>query len=342
MSLKVSVVICCYNSEVRLVPTLESIAVQKTNFGFEVILVDNASTDNTADFAMRTWRALASEHQQLRVVYEPKPGLNFARETGIISALSEVVILCDDDNHLAPDFLQTAFDIMTAKPDVAIAGGVIIAAYETQPVEAFYPYAHTLALGSQAEHEGDITESPGIIFGAGMVLRRSAFMHIKEKGFQPILSDRKKTSLSSGGDTELCMALRLAGHKIFYSEKLKLDHAIPSFRLTLDYARKLHYAMGRSSLYFIAYYDHLLTDNPKMPRGWKKLWWWQAISTAKSLAAGSIPLVSAWLRGDKWSNSIMQWQFLKGRFLEAITIRGGLSQRCAIVDSYVRQLRAVN
>src|SRR6266516_3860790 len=80
--LGVSVVICCHNSAQRLAKPLAHLAVQQVPQGipWEVILIDNASTDGTADFATAHWPATASA--PLRVISEPRLGLTHARECG--------------------------------------------------------------------------------------------------------------------------------------------------------------------------------------------------------------------------------------------------------------------
>lgn len=77
----ISIVICCYNSAQRLPLTLVHLAAQKVadNFPWEVIVVNNASTDNTEEAAFSSWDR---ESIEMRVVYEPQPGLSYARHRG--------------------------------------------------------------------------------------------------------------------------------------------------------------------------------------------------------------------------------------------------------------------
>jgi hypothetical protein len=102
----VSVVLCCYNSVGRLPETLRHLSMQRLPSGcqWEVLLVDNASQDDTAFVASGLWEDLGRP-APLRIVHEPIPGLSSARNAGIRNACYEYVILCDDDNWLAPDNL---------------------------------------------------------------------------------------------------------------------------------------------------------------------------------------------------------------------------------------------
>ena len=74
-----------------------------------------------------------------------------------------------------------------------------------------------------------------------------------EQGFSAGLADRTGTSISSGGDSELCLALRLAGWRLSYDPRLRLRHYLPSSRLEWDYLRRLRRAFGASSVVLDAY-----------------------------------------------------------------------------------------
>ena len=96
MTTGVSVIICCYNSVSRLHDTLTHLLKQKySGFGFEIIIVDNASTDETSAFAEK----LLSNQTGISytVVNEPESGLSFARKRGYITAQYGFLLYCDDD-----------------------------------------------------------------------------------------------------------------------------------------------------------------------------------------------------------------------------------------------------
>jgi glycosyltransferase involved in cell wall biosynthesis len=328
----VSVVICCHNSVTRLGKTLQFLVNQNAGCPWEVLLVDNASTDSTAQFAQEEWMKLGGI-VPLQVVYENQPGLTYAREKGIMSAQFECIVLCDDDNYLDSEYVETAFRILSQDDAIGIAGGVIEPEYENPPPPWFHKYAHFLAIGSQSETQGDVTETPGILFGAGMVLRKSAFQKLKAHGFRSILTDRTKQSLMSGGDTEYCIAFRLANYRLYYTEDLRLRHYMPSSRLTIQYLQKLRYAMGRSSIYFIAYYEHVLKANPRVARGVKKGWVWQLLSTAKErvrLEARGV--------GNRGVDYDLDKEFLNGRIHEILKLRNNLNSIYKTVDSFVESL----
>src|SRR5579885_2338760 len=83
----VSVVICCHNSERLLPRTLECLKSQivDPSLRWELLIVNNASSDGTADAARRCWGERAPV--PLRIVDEPRLGLSYARERALHEAL---------------------------------------------------------------------------------------------------------------------------------------------------------------------------------------------------------------------------------------------------------------
>ncbi len=85
---QVSVVIPAWNEEKNLARTLQSLSNQKTKYTYEVIVVDNNSTDKT--------RALA-ESCGLKVIPEHNQGISFARQIGLINARGKYILCADSD-----------------------------------------------------------------------------------------------------------------------------------------------------------------------------------------------------------------------------------------------------
>jgi cellulose synthase/poly-beta-1,6-N-acetylglucosamine synthase-like glycosyltransferase len=236
----VSVVVCCHNSAARIGPTLEHLARQRPRCAWEVIVVDNGSCDDTVAVAGLTWQEHGSP-APLRVVSEPQLGLTFARACGISEAQHEYVVFCDDDNWLDADYLQQAVEIIDSEPEIGALGGICRAASDAEIPAWFWSYAHEYAVGAQALESGDIT-SRRLLWGAGMVLRRSAIQHIMAEGVRTLLTDRRGTELTTGGDSEICKWLILAGYRLWYDERLKLTHFIRPDRLTKEHCQRLRAA----------------------------------------------------------------------------------------------------
>lgn len=91
-----SIVVPCLNEAAYLPATLRSLKNQTYPGSYEIVVVDNNSTDATADVA----RAFG-----VRVVSEPTPGVCWARQRGTSESRGEIVISADADTTYAPDWL---------------------------------------------------------------------------------------------------------------------------------------------------------------------------------------------------------------------------------------------
>lgn len=242
----ISVIICCYNSVPRLPATLRHLAAQEAGaLAWEVVLVDNNSTDATADVARQQWQQLGSP-APLAVVAEPRPGLSMARAAGLAAAHFDLVVFCDDDNWLAADYLRQAHELMQQDAQTGILGGLNTAVADGPLPAWFQQVEHAYACGPQADQDGEVSPERLYVAGAGMVVRRRIFAELARAGFQSQLLDRKGEELSSGGDTELCFATALLGYKVVYSSRLKLFHYMEAKRLTWDYLINLNNGHARS------------------------------------------------------------------------------------------------
>jgi len=212
----VSIIVCCYNSADRIGYVLKHLALQKNiHFPLEIILIDNNSSDLTGDIVLSEWKALGTPFK-LIVEKEPKPGLSNARNKGLAMSNYDIVIFCDDDNWLCDTYVEKAFFLMDKQLDVAIIGGCGEPYFEVSPPDEVVLHIEQYAVGPQASQSGDVTQTKGYVYGAGIVVRKKFFVELYEKGFTFTLEGRKGNVLTSGEDYELCQAMILAGHKIYY------------------------------------------------------------------------------------------------------------------------------
>jgi glycosyltransferase involved in cell wall biosynthesis len=252
----ISVIICCYNSSERLQKTLEALAMQKfiIPIPWEILLVDNASTDNTSEKATAIWTRQHTDIE-LRTIYEPTPGLTNARIKGIKNARYSIVVFCDDDNWLCPDYLQRAFDHLEEDRRVAACGGKGIPVFETSEPPWFSDFAEAFAVGSQQSN----TENGRIfnLYGAGIAIRKQVLEQLFNAGFNPQMPGRTGKRLGSAEDMELTYAIVLMGYRLQYDDQLTFSHYLPKERLTPDYLTKLFVAFGADGPIRNLYYAHV-------------------------------------------------------------------------------------
>lgn len=114
----ISVVIPAYNEEKCIGACLQSLLQNAPNAFLEIIVIDNASTDRTAEIA-RTF-------PNVRVVPEPRKGLTQARQRGLLEAQGTHIAYLDADTRLAPSWLTTVRKNFAAEPYLVALSGPYI------------------------------------------------------------------------------------------------------------------------------------------------------------------------------------------------------------------------
>lgn len=254
----VSVVVCCHNSSARLLKTIEHLSNQQygADMNCELIIVDNGSTDHTTEVAHQALKIFPFKGPHL-IVDQPLKGLSHARTLGISTARYDIVIFCDDDNWLFPDYVERAYALLQANPRVGACGGQGIAEFEQPPgLKNWEKHQRSYAVG--APHPGQGIVEGNFLFGAGLALRKSVYLSILDLGLDQRLKDRTGKQLASGGDYELCVKLKMLGFDLYYDPMLKYFHYLPECRLNDTYLLKLNKAFGESHSINV-FYDYALS-----------------------------------------------------------------------------------
>ncbi len=237
----VTILISTYNGRDKLGLTLEALARLDTEDAAltQLFVVDNASTDGTADFVAAQWKALGHPYP-LKMLHEPRPGKLHAQELGLSKVKTPFVVICDDDNSLYPNYLNIGLKYLLTHKDIGVLGGRGMAV-STVPIPGWFEdYSYYFACAPQAPATGEVRPRRNVVYGAGMWLRMEGYRRAKANGFRFLLGSRTGKSLSTGGeDSELCWALRFQGYAIWYVDEMRFHHHIPADRLTEDYRQRL-------------------------------------------------------------------------------------------------------
>ncbi len=163
----ISVVICAHNEEDWIKRALNALA-QQYHPADEIIVVDNASTDRTAEIV----NTFAQNHPQanVRSVYEARKGLYIARETGWRAASSDIVAMTDADITFPPDWVQIIHEEFSSSDVDAITGSI---RYDDAP--AFINWVTWLSDQLyQPEGIGRLMTSEYVLNGGNSAYRRTA------------------------------------------------------------------------------------------------------------------------------------------------------------------------
>ena len=318
-----SLILCTHNGASRLPETLAHLKLQKLpRTSCEVLLIDNASTDNTAKVALSFW---GDAHIPLRVVQEPKLGLQRARERGLQEARYDFLAFVDDDNWLSPDWVQIANEVLTNDPSIGALGSICEPVFEVPEPEWFGDFHSSYAILTDADlkrFEG----SPEYLYGAGLCIRRRAWTQLIQGGFHSLLADRVGRRLSGGGDTELTLAIRFAGWTIRVEPRLRLQHFMPAERLRWEYLRRLQRGYGASQALLDAYSTHNLSMKLGFLPKLGQLWWCQAGRSLFRLMRRPDAVFAALTSTAENRRDVIAIEQLFGRLLGMLQLRGRYGQ----------------
>ena len=231
----ISVVISTYNRSEMLRVALERLLVQQSEeASYEVIVVDNNSTDRTRE-VVETF--IESGHSNLRYVFEPKQGISYGRNTGIASSSAEIIAFTDDDVRVGQDWIGNMKRAFDEHPEVDFIGGPILPEWKSEPPawltrEHWWPLA-LLDFGDKPFHVN--IDFPLCLPTANISFRRRAFDSIGL--FSPEFSGRE--------DHELLVRLWRTDRQGIYIPNLVVTAEVQPERLKKDYHRKWNLTTGK-------------------------------------------------------------------------------------------------
>jgi glycosyltransferase involved in cell wall biosynthesis len=238
-----TVAIPTYNGAQRLPKLLERLRSQIGIAGliWEVIVVDNNSTDQTAE-VVQAYQA-NWPHSSLRYAFEKQQGAAFARQQAMRLAQSNWVGFLDDDVLPDPDWVATAYAFSQAYPQAGAYGGQIHGSFEVPPPENFHRIQSFLAIrerGNQVRrYEPERLILPP---SAAWVVNRKTWLEVVPQ--RPKLGGRAKGSMMQGDDYEPLLYMHRAGWEIWYNPAMQAYHQIPQRRLERDYLISLSHGCG--------------------------------------------------------------------------------------------------
>lgn len=240
---RLSLIIATYNRGAKLCVTLDSLLEQTLPQSlWEVVVVDNNSTDDTA----ARFASYMAAHPNLnaRMVRESRQGVSSARNRGIKESRGEFIAVIDDDETVVPEFLEQYYDLFTDRPDVSAAGGRILPRFESRPPGWMSPYTERAIAGTVdlGDRIGEFPE--GKFFGGGNHGFRRSVVE-RYGGYDPALG-RTGAVLLAGEEKEFYMRIRKGGERVEYLPGAVIYHIINPERLTRSYFERLCRNIGRS------------------------------------------------------------------------------------------------
>lgn len=254
MSKLITVVVCTYNGQRYIAEVIDSILSQDgfKEFIEKVIIVDNASSDNTKNIIL----SYQLHHPRIEYIFEGKAGLTHARKHGA-TAESEWVAYLDDDNILMDGWLREAVAFISEHPEIGAFNGASVAETRHQLSEeeliilrAVYPNLACTHYCIEEYKKGTEPAMKGP-FGAGMVLRSKPLKEFLDAGWTSN-TGRKGNDLGAGEDGEIVNAILEKGYAHGFNNKMAFLHIIPESRLQMTYVHKLMTGLTKGYYIYIS------------------------------------------------------------------------------------------
>jgi glycosyltransferase involved in cell wall biosynthesis len=261
---RASIIITTRNRAEHLRQTLQSLASINlpADLPAEVIVVDNGSTDGTAQVV----RESSIKTMPVRYLFEERPGQCHARNTGMSAARGDVIVFTDDDVRFAADWLENICrPILNGAAD-AVCGSIELAPHLSRD---WMDSWHRVSFASTERADG---KPPENLVGANMAFSKRVLKAVP--GFDTELGPG---ALGFADDSLFSRQILTAGFTLIHEPRSAVVHHFDESRLSrknlLEVARK----HGRSWAYSAYHWEHQTIHHPRL-KLWKarvRLAWWE-------------------------------------------------------------------
>jgi len=239
----ISIIICTRNRATHLQKTLESLASVDVpdGQGVEVLIIDNGSTDATPEVAQQVKLPFARK----RIIREPKPGLDIARNQALREARGKVLLFADDDVRFPEDWIDGMVAPIIGGDANAVAGGVRIAPNLQR--SWMEPWHKSYLAHSDRLRENPLTD----MVGANMAFTRDVLEEVPH--FDENLD---AGALGLSGESHFAERLYRAGFTIAPAFDVEVEHHFDPSRLKRAAWKQAARKLGRSQAYIHYHWRH--------------------------------------------------------------------------------------
>jgi glycosyltransferase involved in cell wall biosynthesis len=223
---------------------LESIAAALANarWGAEVVVVNNACTDETASVLEEF-----AERMPLRPVFEPRPGLSNARNAAVRAASGTYLVWTDDDVLVDPGWLQAYETAFLEHPAACFFGGPIRPRFEGLPpawlLAALPSVASTFAARDFGPDAFRIEQRRHLPFGANFAIRGEEQRALR---YDPRFGRQPANYWLAGDEMDLLLRLLDEGGEGRWVPAAGVCHRIPAERQTLRHLLRYGFGLGQT------------------------------------------------------------------------------------------------
>ena len=238
--MRLSIIIPTYNRANVILRSLKTWTKQTLDVDkFEVIVVDNNSTDGSSELIQN----FIKDYKNFHYLLETKKGSTHARHAGAKKAKANILMFCDDDGLFNPDCASEILKVYQGNKDVAAVTGKIVIKWDKTPPDWIKPYEFMLGkldYGDEVKYDTSFYLNGGIFS-----IKKEVFNNLE--GFNP---DLIGNYLVGDGDTGLVIKLHKNNLLIGYTPLAIMEHLqfVDKQGLEKDMGRRF-YNVGISTSY---------------------------------------------------------------------------------------------
>ena len=262
--IELSVIVSSRNRAKQLATLIKCLGTQKNieKLAWEIVIVDNNSSDNTKEVS---YAFCEGSNLKINYIFEPKTGLSYARNAGVLASKGSLLLFVDDDILIPPEFISNALFGAQEFSDVHIFGFKVLPDFDglkfpfwmtfKKPFNISQSFLPVHDLGSEPlSYPNRITQNP---LGACFLVKKEVFEKLG-----PFREDIGAGQSGAHEDSEFFWYALINKFKILYWPYAALYHPVTPGRLTGKYLHQWYFNSGKS-LYLVKNTGRIFNLNKK-------------------------------------------------------------------------------
>jgi GT2 family glycosyltransferase len=238
---RLTLVISCYTFERAsdLLELFDSVRMQKLPIELVIVI------ERDAKLKQMVLQYLSDSNLEWRMIYsQTRLGLSNARNLGVLNSTSPLIGFVDDDAILFPDWAENAIDAFHRYPDVIGITGLILPKW-IGSCPTWFPRSMYWIIGCSGWKNQKSEELGNFLSGVNMIFRKEVFgLATFDDKFTDGAQGEGKLGLPNEDNDFAIRLVHASDRKILFTNRLRVFHKVPTFKLTNKYIRRYAFWQG--------------------------------------------------------------------------------------------------